>query len=305
MISSDARTHATGYVMVFIASFCFALVGVLSRYPLAEGVSPIECAFWRAAFGSIFFIIQGIITGAWRVKAKERVVFSLFGIPGVACLFFLYNFSVQEAGAATTVVVANTAPIWVAILSYWVFKEPFTYAKFFSIVLALIGAGLIAFSGGGLPQGSSMIGILAGLGVGFCFSFHVFLGKFYLSDRISAVSIYMYILPVGALCMLPFVDFMPDKSWQAWLSMLMIGFFSNWIGYMALCGGLKRLPAIRLSAFETAVEPFLGALFAFVLWNEMFHPLGWIGAVLLIGAVIMIVVSRDYKQEDGLPIVDR
>ena len=296
MLVDSRQSRIVGYLMVLLAALSFSLIGPISRYPMANGVSPLEAAFWRAAFGGIFFIVHGFLIGAWRIPGKQRLVFSLFGIPGVGLLFFTYMFAVNEAGAATTSVLNNTAPIWVAVWSYLFFKEVMTGSKIISILLAIVGAGLIALSGGGLPEGASVIGMAAGLGSGFLFSLHALIGKKYLSEKVSAVSLYMYILPVGALCMLPFVDFMPNKSFEVWLALGVLGLVCNWVAYQAFCAGLRRLPATRVSVFETASEPFLAAMFAFIWWGEAFTPIGWVGAVLVIGAVVMIILSKEKKR---------
>ena len=106
---------------------------------------------------------------------------------------------------------------------------------------------------------------------------------------------YMYILPAGALFMFPFIDFMPNKSLEVWLALGALGLVCNWVAYQAFCAGLWRLPATRVSVFETASEPFLAVIFAFIWWGEAFTLRGWLGAVLVIGAVIMIILSKEKK----------
>ena len=263
---------------------------------MAEGVSSIECAFWRAVFGSIFFIIHGAVSGAWKVESRQRIAFCLCGIPCVGMLFFIYMFGVSKAGAAATSVLANTAPIWISMWAYLVFKEAMSGGKIISIILAIGGAALIVLSGGGLPEKASLAGFIAGIATGFMFSLHALVGKFYMNVKISPVSIYMYMLPVGALCLFPFVDFAPDKSAFTWLCLAGMGFLSNWLAYLAFCEALRRLPATRVAVCQTATEPFLAALFAFLWWGEAFRPLGWAGVLLVVAAVIIVLLSKEKKR---------
>ena len=285
-----------GYILILFAALGFGSIGAISRYPMAEGVSAMECAFWRAAFGSLFFCIHGAVSGAWRVTPKQRFAFSLYGIPCVGLLFFVYMYGVQEAGAAATSVLANTAPVWITVWAYFVFKEAMTGSKALSIVLAIAGAGCIVVSGGGLPEKASLLGFAAGAACGFLFSLHALVGKFYMNANISPVSIYMHMLPVGAACLLPFVNFMPDKSLSAWACLAVMGFMSNWVAYLAFCGALRRLPATRVSVCQTASEPFLAAMLAFWWWGEIFRPVGWLGVVLVVVAVIIVLLSKERKR---------
>lgn len=275
-----------GYIMIIVAISCWGLIGPLGRFGLAEGVSSLEIAFWRAAFGGAFFIIQAACTGLWRATSAQHGAFVAFGLPGIALLFLTYQVGVQYSGAALTAVLNNTAPIWVAMWSFLFFKESMTLLKIISVVMAIAGAALVCVSGGGLGGAPSFIGIGAGLMSGLCYSLHYPFGKKYLAN-VSPVTLYMHILPAGALCLLPFVDFAP-KSGQVWLSLLALGFFSSWVAYRAFCEALKRLESTRV-AIMAPLEPFVAAFFAYFWWGENFSTLGWVGAVLVVSAVILSI----------------
>ena len=298
------RTALIGYLMVFLAALAFSLIGPITRYPLAHGVSPVECAFWRAFFGGVFFVIHGVIIGAWKITPKQRAVFSLFGIPGVGLLFFMYMFAVHKSGAATTSVLNNTAPIWVAVWAYLFLREMLTGRKIFCILLAVGGAALLSISGGRLAAGATTWGVAAAVASGFLYSLHAPLAKKFQEDGVSAVSIYMYILLAGALALLPFVTFMPDKSPLAWGSLIGMGLLCNWVPYLCFCAALKRLSATRVAVLETASEPFMAALFAFLWWGEAFTPLGWLGACLVIGAVVLVILSKDKLRPAKIPALE-
>ena len=61
MLVDSRQSRIVGYLMVLLAALSFSLIGPISRYPMANGVSPLETAFWRAAFGGIFFIVHGFL----------------------------------------------------------------------------------------------------------------------------------------------------------------------------------------------------------------------------------------------------
>lgn len=46
---SSSPSSASGYLWIILTAFFWSLVGVLSKVCMAEGVTPLETAFWRAA----------------------------------------------------------------------------------------------------------------------------------------------------------------------------------------------------------------------------------------------------------------
>ncbi len=282
-----------GCLMVVLATCFWALIGPLARFGLAAGLSPMEVAFWRACFGGIFFLLHGFMAGLWKIDPKRRLIFIAFSIPGVVFLFFTYQIGVKEAGAAMTSVLQYTAPIWVAIWARVFFKEGINLIKLISIILAITGAALVSISGGGLAGGASALGIIAGLASGFFFSLHFAFGKKYLSS-VHPITLYMHILPAGALFMLPFVEFkiQTQPFMGVWVPMIILGLLTGWAGYWAYCEGLKRLAATRVAVLAS-IEPFIAAFFAFMWWGENFSPFGWIGAVLIVSGVLVNLKNKN------------
>lgn len=286
------KNLVVGCFMVLLAVSCWALIGPLGRFGLDAGLSPMEVSFWRASFGGIFFILHGFLGNLWRIDLKRRLIFIAFSIPGVVCLFFSYQLGVKEAGAAMTSVLQYTAPIWVAIWARLFFKEGINLIKVISIILAIAGAALVSVSGGGLAHGASILGIVAGLASGFFFSLHFAFGKKYLAN-VHPVTLYMHILPAGALFMLPFVNFQIHNHPfdTVWFPLIMLGLLTGWAGYWAYCEGLKRLAATRVAVLAT-IEPFIAAFFAFIWWGENFPLIGWLGAILVVSGVLVNLKNK-------------
>ena len=58
-------------------------MGVLSKVCMAEGVTPLETAFWRAAFGLLFFLGHTLFTRQIAVPPRVAANFILFGVWGI------------------------------------------------------------------------------------------------------------------------------------------------------------------------------------------------------------------------------
>lgn len=279
----------TGYLFAFAAAACWAVLGPISRLPLSHGVSPLEVAFWRAFFGAVLFVAHGLITRQQRISKKDGAVLASFGLFGIALMFASYQVAVQRSGAAMAAVLLYTAPFWVALFSRVIFKESLTPLKMAAMLVAMAGVAMVCLSGGGTPQKADLFGIGAGLLTGLAYSLHYVYATAYLK-KISAVTLYMYCLPVGALTLLPFIDFAP-KAGADWLALASLGLVTNYAAYTFYCGALKRLAPTKVAVLCN-LEPLLAALLAFVFWDEFFPALGWLGSALVLAGVFMIMADR-------------
>lgn len=282
--------RSLGFFFIFFAAVLWALIGPLGRIAMSEGLSPLEVAFWRAFFGAAFFWLHALPQRLYHVHVRARSVFALFGVVGIALLFFFYLVAVEQAGVSLAAILLYTAPAWVAFFSRMIFKETLSNRKLLALGLAMAGAALACASGGGLPQGASMLGIGAGLLSGFCYSMHYIFSRHYLRD-FSSVSLYCWCLPAGALCLLPFVSFVA-KTPLAWLTLLLMGLLSTYGAYWAYCEAIKRLPP-TLVAISATLEPVLAGIMAWSIWGELFSGVGWLGAGLVLAAVLLVVGAQD------------
>ena len=284
----------SGVFFVLLAALCWAFIGPIGKYVLEQGASPLEVAFWRATFGAMLFWMHGLRQGLIAVPPRVALAFMLFGIVGIGGLFGVYLTAVHQAGAALASVLLYTAPAWVALLSRLIYKETVTPAKTAAVLLAVGGAALACFSGGGLPQGASTFGMLMGLTAGLLYASHYIFGAFYLRT-FSPVSLYCWALPAGALALLVFADF-TEKSLSAWLALAAMGLICTYSAFWTYGEGLKRLPPTT-AAVLSSLEPILTALLAWWWWDEMFSVTGWIGAFMVLAAVLLVIAGGNKTAE--------
>ncbi len=289
-----------GYVYILLAAACWALIGPVSRFAFAEGVGPLEVAFWRAAFGSVLFGLHTVLTRAPRVARSDWPAMALFGLLGVSLFYSAYLLAVEEGGAALSAVLLYTAPAWVAGMSALWLSERMTARKLAAVGLTIAGVAVIALGGGGAVR-FSVAALAWGLVAGWCYALYYPFGKRYFA-RYAPAGVYALALPVGALGLLPFVAF-ATKSLVAWAAIGWLSVFSTYLAYLFYGLGLQRLEATRASIIAT-LEPVIAAGVAYLWWDERFGLWGYAGAVLILAGVLLAVTGRRRGPDDEQPITD-
>ncbi len=266
----------------------------MAKLVFQEGVPPMDVAFWRATLGALFYAVHCAFFHQLRMDAKAMLVMALFGLIGVSLFFSSYLIAIQEGGAALASMLLYTAPAWVALLSRIFLKEPLTRLKLLGLGVSMGGALLICAGGStggdGMLSGLNWKALVFGLLSGFSYATHYIFAKRYLGNY-SGATIYLYCLPIGALGLTPWVG-VPDYSMLAWALMILMALGSTYVAYQLYCAGLKRLDATRV-AVTANLEPLVASLTAYLWWDELFSPLGFVGAGLILSGVgIMIWEGR-------------
>ncbi len=275
-----------GYLFVLAAACLWGLLGVVSKWAFEQGVSPLEVAFWRAALGAILFGAQAIWIQKVRLERPDRWAVLGFGLVGISLFYGAYQLAIESGGAALASVLLYTAPAIVALLSWLFLREPMDAHKLFAVGLTLLGVALVSLQGGGVKV--SLAGLLWGLLSALTYATYYLFGKLYL-NKYSTPTVFLYALPVGALGLLPFVNFVP-KNAEAWTAIAFLTIASTFFAVTLYFAGLRRLEATRASVVAT-LEPVVAAFAAWLWWGERFSLLGYLGAGLVLLGVLWMVLK--------------
>ncbi len=282
-----------GYAGIVAAAVLWGMIGPFSRLAFQEGVLPMEVAFWRAFLAWILFGSHAMIRREVGLTGKDIPYLLVFGVCGVSLFYFFYQMAVQQGGAALAAVLLYTAPAWVIVLSRVFLKESITPTKILAMVLTLIGISAISMGKDAGAGGSVTVSaIVYGLGSGFCYSLYYIFGKHF-SGRYSAYNLFLYVLPVGAAGLLPWVTF-TSKTPTAWIALISLVIISTYGANSCYYMGLKYLDAGRASITAT-LEPVVAAVVAFFWWNEVFDLQSYIGSAVILSAVVLMIRSGDNK----------
>jgi len=288
-----------GYIFVLLAAAFWSLIGPVARFAFDAGATAMETAFWRAALASVFFFVHSAKTGAFKVRPADLPVLMLFGLFGVTVFFAAYLLCVKYGGAALASVLLYTAPAWVAVLSRIFLRETMTAIKVAAVAMTLVGAAGVSIgsSPDGLHFGAGPWAVFWGLVSGLAYAMYYIFGKAYLS-RYPAQTLFLYAMPVGALGLLPFVEF-GDKAPSAWVYIIILAFCATYLPYYFYCVALKYLEPTRV-AVVASLEPVMAAGLAYWWWGERFSPAGFVGSGLILAGVLTAIA--DGARQGRVPV---
>lgn len=268
---------------ILAAATLWGLVGPVAMLALREGIAPLEIAFWRAAIAGVLYAVHALITGRWRLAVRDVPAIVAFGLIGVSLFYSSYLLAVEAGGAALAAVLLYTAPAWVALLSWSVLRESPSRRRLLAVTATVAGVALVATAGGGSVR-ITPAALGWGLTAGASYALYHLFGRRYFSVY-PAAAVLALALPVGALGLFPLVTF-HSRSQTAWIALLFIAVVPTYAAYLLYAVGLRRLEAARAAVFAT-IEPVVAAAVAFAAFGERLAPVGYLGAAIVLGGVIL------------------
>lgn len=291
-VETPARPPLLGYAYVVTAGVLWGLQWPVSKFCQAEGEPSLEVAFWRALIGGVCFLLHAAVTRKLAMQPKHIPIFCLFGCYGMGMQFSILQIAIRESGAALSAVLLYSAPVWVAVFSKLLFGERLSRIKMIALTTAIAGVAMICLSGGSLAdKAPSPLGIGLGLLSGFVYAT---ISIFFVSwkDTYDTSTIYAYTLLSGAAALLPFVDVSLVKSAPVWGALLVLGVVTCYGAFFTYGQSLRHISPVRVAIFCN-LEPVVGTVLCWLWWNESFPPIGWMGSVLVIAAIIFLTREEE------------
>ena len=126
-----------------------ALLGVSLSGPLVRlsHAAPLAIAAWRLAFSLVIIAVALLLTGEWRQWKRLRPRELAIGVSAGSMLalhFWSWNTSIQLTSIAASVVLVNTQPVVVGLLSARLLGEAPSARQWGGIWLGMFGALIVA-----------------------------------------------------------------------------------------------------------------------------------------------------------------
>ena len=268
-------------------------LGALPLY--ADGISTSTVLFYRYSLAVVMLTLWLLLRRkSFVVSRRQLMVIVPLGILfALSSITLFYSFHYMAAGIACTLLFVY--PVMVAAMMTVFFHERLTFATVFSIVLALVGIGLLYKGDGGE--------VLSFAGVMFVFASSLSYAVYIIivnrsSLGMSSVKLTYYVLLVGVMVILlnaysgdDGYGIQPLHTWRQWCCALVLALFPTVVSLVLMAVAVKHIGSTP-TAVIGALEPVTAVVVGVTLFSEPLTMRLGIGIVLILLAVILIVMGR-------------
>jgi drug/metabolite transporter (DMT)-like permease len=272
---------------------------ILIRYSESH---PLAIVFWRTMYGSIVMGVVGVCKGdlpAYRsdnVK-QNKIWFVLIGV--VLSLHFSTWFtSLFLTTVAASVVLVDSAPIFTAVLSTLVLREPLSKRSWVGIFLAISGAVFLTWGDFGTSGSMALLGDLLALSGAFFLSLYFIGGRRFAKGIPNSVytSIVYFVAAIVTfvICIVSGVNVLIFEFREV-VIFIALAIFPTALGHSVNNYLLTIVPAYVISAAVLG-EPIGASILAIILLNEIPSPTTFIGFIVIIIGIAMVLIEIAFRE---------
>lgn len=292
MIQKAAPVFVTG------AAILWGILVIFIKKLDAAGLSSMEIVTLRV-YGSAAILILGLLLynrELLKIRLKDAWCFVGTGVISIVFFSYCYFKNVTVSSVAVSSILMYTSPVWVTILSRFVFGEKIGKQKLASLIMAVLGCALVSGIMGGVGSVSPE-GILLGLGSGIGYGLYSIFGRVALEKGYHPMTVSVYTFLFACVGVLPFVNVegliaRMGAGVALWGWAFAMAFFSTCMSFTLYTVGLKYMEAGRAAVLAT-LEPIVTTIVGVVIYHEQISGAMLLGIVMVLGASVLI--SR--KQE--------
>ena len=283
-----------GTIYTLVAGTAWGLSGTSGQYLMVHGFSALSLANFRllvaglALIGMAYFADPKSFGQIWKDKQSLVMIF-VFALFGLFLNQYAYLEAIHETNAGTATVLQYLCPV--GLLAYTCIKDKVspTVSEIASMILAIGGTFLIATHGQLNQLSMTPKGLLLGLFSAFTYSLYILLPIDVIKKWGSILVIGISMTVAGLLLLL--FSGLSQHQWNFTPDIVMALFGIILVGtifaYTVFLKGTTLVGPVK-SSLLASIEPISAVFFAFLIMQEQFYALDFLGMAMILVAVMLI-----------------
>ncbi len=291
-----------GVLLALISSGTFGLIPLFT-IPLRqeENMNEVSIVFYRYLLSAFLILVLCLFDRkSLRVSSRSLLrltLISVFYATTTISLVYAYNYI--PSGVVTTI--HFLYPVVVVFLMTLIYREALSRRLLFIALMAIVGVGFLAFSGGGESDylqnhsvGVIIGGLFLALSTAFTYGFYIVGLNLGGVRELDSKVVSFYVLLMGSLFYALYAQFTSGIQWvpsgKAWMNLSLLALFPTVISLITLVLAVKSIGSSTTSILGAA-EPIIAVFCGVWVFNEAFTINSLIGLVLVIMAVTLVMLD--------------
>ena len=277
-----------------LLAFGAMLIGFAPIFVKLSMLSSSAISFYRMFLALPFLFLLNYILNKkffFRVKNKKTILYAAFASLAFTTDLTLWHFSMDITSVSNATIIVNSAPIFVAILSFIFFKERLTKGFLLSFLVTYIGiVGLIYFSNNYVN--GKLLGDILCLIAAFFYGVYLLviarLGKenslniiFYTTFFCCLFSIIPMMIEGGNL--------IPSSSFE-WLNLILMAFLCQFGGQYFITHAIGKISASG-SSIGLLMQPLTATILAAIIFSEILTSLQIVFALISLFGIYLARIN--------------
>ncbi len=284
--NSLAFYHLLALLTVIIWGTTFVATKVL----LQHGLGPIDIMFYRFLL-AYFCLLVISHKRLWADNWKDEGMLMLAGLTGGTLYFIAENTAIGISQASNVALLVCTTPIFTALLTHFIYKEPLRKNMMIGSFIALIGVGLVVFSGSVIlkinPLGDFLSIMASLMWAVYCLILKPLGNQYptvFITRKVflySILSLLVYFL-FDPLCMQADVLLQPVVMYN----LLFLGIVASMLCFIAWNTAVKALGPSHTANY-IYIQPMSTLVLSSIILSEVITLTSLIGAACIIGGIYL------------------
>ena len=284
--NSLAFYHLLALLTVIIWGNTFVATKVL----LQHGLGPIDIMFYRFLL-AYFCLLVISHKRLWADNWKDEGMLMLAGLTGGTLYFIAENTAIGISQASNVALLVCTTPIFTALLTHFIYKESLRKNMMIGSIIALIGVGLVVFSGSVIlkinPLGDFLSIMASLMWAVYCLILKPLGNRYptvFITRKVflySILSLLVYFL-FDPLCMQADVLLQPVVMYN----LLFLGIVASMLCFIAWNTAVKALGPSHTANY-IYIQPMSTLVLSSIILSEVITLTSLIGAACIIGGIYL------------------
>lgn len=287
----DRRSVTRAIGVMCVGVFFLALNDALAKL-LVERYSPFQILFVRSLAATLMlipFIVKA--HGLAGFKTRTPGVHALRGLASLAATFaFIHALSQLPLAVGTALIF--TAPLFVAVLSFLVFREALKWVRTAAVIAGFAGALIIIRPDTDSFEPAALWALLAALLNATLMLSARFIHR---NESFLTLMFYMSVVP-AALCTFTLGSDWGAVSWRDAGLFAGLAIFGT-LGISMISQSFRMAPAATVAPFDYGAILW-ASLWGYLFWTDLPGASLWIGAVIIIASGLVVLRSEQRYAAD-------